>query len=228
MLHGRWETRRALKVSHQGSSRVAAADRSGPVAGVVLAAGMSSRMGRNKLLFDVSGEPLVRRTVRAAIAGGLDPIFVVLGHDPEAIRDALASLPCRFVTNSNYADGMNSSVCAGFAVLPPGIAAGVVLLADMPLVAADMILALVAQYRSGGAPLILSDYAGVSAPPVLVDRSLFGGLLSEGKGCGKRLRRLHPELAATISWPAASLADLDAPEDYERLRAQLVAPSATH
>lgn len=206
---------------------MAAADRSGSVAGVVLAAGTSSRMGRNKLLFDVSGEPLVRRTVRAAIAGGLDPMLVVLGHDAEAIRDALAPLPCRFVANPNYAEGMNSSVCAGFAALPPVVVAGVVLLADMPLVAADMIGALVAQYRSGGAPLILSDYAGVNAPPVLIDRSLFSELLSEGKGCGKRLRRLHPELAATISWPAASLADLDAPEDYERLRALLVTPSAT-
>jgi molybdenum cofactor cytidylyltransferase len=184
-------------------------------------------MGRNKLLFDVSGEPLVRRSVRAAIAGGLDPILVVLGHNPEAIRDALACLPCHFVVNPIYAEGMNSSVCAGFAALPLGVAAGVVLLADMPLVDAGMIGALVAQYRGGGAPLILSDYAGVSAPPVLIDRSLFSELLSEGKGCGKRLRRLHPDLAATISWPAASLADLDAPEDYERLRAQLVAPSAT-
>jgi len=183
-------------------------------------------MGRNKLLFDVSGEPLVRRTVRAAIAGGLDPIVVVLGHDPEAIRAALASLPCHLVANPGYAEGMNSSVCAGFVALSPA-AAGVVLLADMPLVDAGMIRALVAQYRSGGAPLMLSDYEGVGAPPVLIDRSLFSELLSEGKGCGKRLRRLHPELAATISWPAASLADLDAPEDYERLRAQLVAASAT-
>jgi len=184
-------------------------------------------MGRNKLLFDVWGEPLVRRTVCAVIAGGLDPIVVVLGHDPEAIRAALASLPCHFVANPSYSEGMNSSVCAGFAALSPGVAAGVVLLADMPLVDAGMIRALVAQYRSGGAPLIVSDYEGVSAPPVLIDRSLFSELLSEGKGCGKRLRRLHPELAATISWPAASLADLDAPEDYERLRAQLVAASAT-
>lgn len=184
-------------------------------------------MGRNKLLFDVSGEPLVRRTVRIAMAGGLDPILVVLGHQPEAIRAALASLACRFVANPRYAEGMNSSVCAGFGALPAGVAAGVVLLADMPLVDADMIAALLAQYRGGGAALILSDYAGVSAPPVLIDRSLFSALLSEGKGCGKRLRRLHPELAATISWPAASLADLDAPEDYERLRAQLVAPPAS-
>lgn len=194
------------------------------VAGVVLAAGSSSRMGRNKLLFDVAGESLVRRTVRAALASGLDPIIVVLGHEADAIRAALASLPCRFVTNARYAEGMNSSVCAGISALPADVGAAVVLLADMPFVGTDMIAALVARYRGGNVSLLLSQYDDVIAPPTLVDRSLFAELASEaGKGCGKRLRRRHPELAATVSWPRAALADLDVPEDYERLKAQLAA-----
>jgi len=189
----------------------------------VLAAGTSSRMGGNKLLFDLAGEPLVRRTVRTAIAGGLDPILVVLGHEPEAVRRALTALPCRFVANASYADGMNTSVCAGFGALPGGVVAGVVLLSDMPLVDAGMISAIVARYRNSDELLVLSDYDGVNAPPILIDRSLFGELLSEGKGCGKRLRRTHPDKAASISWPAAALADLDTPEDYERVRAQIAA-----
>jgi len=203
------------------------ADRSGQIAGVVLAAGTSSRMGRNKLLFDLAGEPLVRRAVRTAIAGGLDPILVVLGHDPEAVRHALAGLPCRFVANARYAEGMNSSVCAGFEAIPRRVAAGVVLLADMPLVDADMIAAVVARYRDSDALLVLSDYDGVNAPPILINRSLFGELVSEGKGCGKLLRRIHPDKATDISWPAAVVADLDTPEDYERVRAQFAAHRLT-
>ncbi|HXX85211.1 MAG TPA: nucleotidyltransferase family protein [Casimicrobiaceae bacterium] len=193
-----------------------------PVAGVVLAAGSSSRMGRNKLLFDVGGEPLVRRTVRAALAAGLDPILVVLGHEADAIRAALTSLPCRFVTNARFTEGMNSSVCAGIAALPAEVGAAVVLLADMPFIVTEMIATIMAQYRSGDASLILSEYEGVIAPPTLVDRSLFAELASEaGKGCGRRLRRRHPELASTVSWPATALADLDVPEDYERVKARL-------
>jgi molybdenum cofactor cytidylyltransferase len=197
-------------------------DRSGPVAGVVLAAGSSTRMGRNKLLFEAGGETVVRRAVRSAEQAGLDPVVVVLGHEAEAVRAALASAPCRFVVNPRHAEGMNSSVRAGIAALPPDVAAGVVLLADMPFVSAQMIASLVERYRTGDALLVVSEYDGVQAPPTLFDRSLFAELEGpEGKGCGKRMRRRHPDRAAIVAWPAAALADLDVPEDYERAKAQL-------
>jgi molybdenum cofactor cytidylyltransferase len=181
-------------------------------------------MGCNKLLFDLGGETVVRRAVGSAVRAGLDPVVAVLGHEAEAVRAALVSLPCRFVVNPRYAEGMGSSVCTGIAALPPEAAAAVVLLADMPFVSADMIAGLVARYRAGDALLILSDYDGVNAPPMLCDRALFDELVSvDGKGCGKRLRRRHPDRAATVAWPAAALADLDAPGDYERVKAQLKA-----
>jgi len=192
-----------------------------PVAAVVLAAGSSTRMGRNKLLLDVGGEAVVRRCVRVALTARLDPVLVVLGHEADAVRAALASLPCRFVMNPRHADGMNGSACAGIAALPPDVGAAVVLLADMPFVDVHMISTLMAQ-RRGGAALILSEYDGVVAPPTLVDRSLFAEMASEaGRGCGKRLRRRHPNRSATVKWPAAALADLDLPEDYERVKARL-------
>jgi len=197
-------------------------DRSGPVAGVVLAAGSSTRMGRNKLLFDLGGEPVVRRAVRTAQRAGLDPVVLVLGHEADAVRAALTSLPCRFVVNPRHADGMNGSICAGIAALPPDVAAGVVLLADMPFVSAEMIATLVERYRTGDASLILSEYDGVQAPPTLFDRSLFAELAGpEGKGCGKRMRRRHPDQTTVVAWPGAALADLDVPEDYARVKAQL-------
>jgi molybdenum cofactor cytidylyltransferase len=181
-------------------------------------------MGRNKLLFDLGGEPVVRRGVRTALQAGLDPLVVVLGHEADAVRAALASLPCRFVVNPAHADGMNSSVSAGFAALPSDVAAGVVVLSDMPLVSAEMIAALVERYRTGDALLVFSEYDGVQAPPTLFDRSLFGELAGpEGKGCGKRMRRRHPDAASIVAWPAEALADLDVPEDYARVKARLAA-----
>src|SRR5262247_1339490 len=128
-------------------------------------------MGRNKLLFDLSGETVVRRAVRIALEAGLDPVVVVLGHDADAVRAALASMPCRFVLNAQYAEGMNGSARAGIAALPPGVAAVVVLLADMPFVNAAMLRALVERYRTADELLVVSEYDGIQAPPTLFDAS---------------------------------------------------------
>ena len=62
------------------------------VAGIVLAAGTSTRMGQNKLLLELDGEPIVRRAVRRAVEAGLDPVFVVVGHQADRINEAIETL----------------------------------------------------------------------------------------------------------------------------------------
>lgn len=200
------------------------AERAGAVAGVVLAAGTSSRMGENKLLFDLDGEPVVRRAVRQATAAGLGPVIAVLGHESARVRRELDDLepPCHIVVNPDYALGINSSLKAGIAALPATAAAAVVLLADMPFVTAEMIATLVARYRASTAPLIISDYEGVNAPPMLYDRALFQELVTmEGEGCGRQVVRRHRTEAVVVDWPVAALTDLDVPSDYERVRSLL-------
>jgi molybdenum cofactor cytidylyltransferase len=117
---------------------------------------------------------------------------------------------------------MNGSIRCGIAAVPPEAAAAVVGLADMPFVTAEMIAAVVARYRAGGAPLVASEYGGVLAPPMLYDRRFFGELGElHGDGCGKRVVTRHRGEVETIAWPAAALADLDDPGDYERVRAEI-------
>jgi molybdenum cofactor cytidylyltransferase len=197
------------------------ANRSGSVAGVVLAAGSSIRMGRNKLLFDFDGEPLVRRAVRRAATAGLDPVVAVLGYEAELVRRELDGLdpPCRVVVNPDYERGINSSLKTGIAALPAAAVAAVVMLADMPLVTAEMIATLVTRYRASEAPLVISDYEGVNAPPMLYDRVLFEELrVMEGEGCGRQVVRRHQASAVVVAWPVAALTDLDVPGDYELVR----------
>ena len=187
-------------------------------AGVVLAAGTSSRMGRNKLLLEVGGEALVRRAVRAALEGGLDPVVVVLGHDAGATGAALAGLACRTVENAGYQAGMTGSLRAGLAALPEGTPAAVMILADMPNVTAGMLAELAAAHAAAGPgrrpPLVLSDYEGVLAPPTLFDRALFPELLAlPDDRCPRSVVRRHRDAAAVLRRPAAALADLDRPED---------------
>jgi molybdenum cofactor cytidylyltransferase len=189
-----------------------------PVAGVVLAAGASRRFGRNKLLLRFEGESLARRASRIALEAGLDPVVVVLGHDADRVREDLAGFPVRAVVNAEHARGMNTSLRAGIAALPPEAAAAVVLLADMPRVSAETLARLARTFRETGAPLVACDYEGVHAPPTLYARALFPELGGpEGDGCGKRVVRRHEKELVRVPLPAAALADVDREEDWERL-----------
>jgi molybdenum cofactor cytidylyltransferase len=195
-----------------------------PVAGLVLAAGLSTRMGANKMLIELGGRSLVHRAVATALAAGLDPVLVVVGHERERVQEELMGLRCKPVFNPDYARGIHSSLKAGIEALPAETQAAVVLLGDMPLVRSEMVRALVDAFRRGSAPLAISLYGEVVAPPIVYARSLFPELREiDGDGCGKRVVKHHRAEALELRWPEETLTDLDSPEDVERVRARLEA-----
>ena len=193
-------------------------------AAVVLAAGSSTRMGQNKLLLSFDGQPLVVRAVRAAAAAGLAPIVVVLGHEAERVRAALDGLTCQAVVNPDHARGKGTSLQVGIAEVARATdaAAAVVLLSDMPFVTAAMLaeVARAAVRDADGArvPMVISRYGEVNAPPILYDRALFAELGAlAAQACGKEMVRRHRQEAVFLDWPEAALADVDVPEDYQRI-----------
>ena len=195
--------------------------REGPVAGILLAAGTASRMGNNKMLLPLDGESVLRQAARRALAGGLSPLIVVLGHESDKALKEIEDLPCQGALNPLYQEGVNSSVKAGILAVPREALGAMVMLADMPFVTSGMIAAMIERYRASEAPLVISDYAGVNAPPMLYDRSLFTELLTmTGEGCGRQVVRRHRDEAEVLAWPESALADLDIPEDYERAKAE--------
>lgn len=193
------------------------------IAAVILAAGASTRMGRNKLLLELNGETVVRRAARTAIEAGLDPVIVVTGHAREVVAGELDGLRCRTVFNGEHAHGTHTSVAAGIgAVEKTASAAAVVMLADMPLVSAPMLRELVERYRASAAPLVASRYGGeVNAPPILYDRRLFGELREMDARCGRQVVRRHRHDAVEVEWSAEAARDLDRPDDYEWIRQAL-------
>jgi len=196
------------------------------VAAVVLAAGSSTRMGENKLLLAVDGEALVRRAVRAAGQAGLAPVVVVLGHEAERVRRELDGLACRPVVNPAFAAGKGTSLQVGIAEVASATDAGaaVVLLADMPFVTAEMLAAVAERHARTGAPMVVSRYGDVNAPPMLYTRPLFAELLAlPGEACGKEMVRRHKHEAEVLAWPEEALADVDVPDDLRRARARLEA-----
>jgi molybdenum cofactor cytidylyltransferase len=187
-------------------------------ASVVLAAGQSRRMGRNKLLLPLAGEPLVRRACRRALAAGLHPLVVVVGHESERVRAALAGLDCCFAYNPDLAGTMSGSLHRGLEALPAAADGAVIMLADMVNVTENMLRAVVLAAQTSAALLVSSRYGQTLAPPVLFRRALFAELLaSGGEGCGKAVVERQREHALYIDWPPDALIDVDTPEEFAAL-----------
>jgi CTP:molybdopterin cytidylyltransferase MocA len=92
----------------------------------------------------------------------------------------------------------------------------------MPFVTAEMIATLARRYRASRAPLVVSHYGDVQAPPTLYDRALFEELLAiPGERCAKQVVKRHEAEAEVVTWPAAALRDIDVPADYDGVRAEL-------
>jgi molybdenum cofactor cytidylyltransferase len=93
-----------------------------------------------------------------------------------------------------------------------------VMLADMVHVTPEMVRTVVATAQSCQSPLVASQYGEVIAPPLLFRRALFPELLAcQGEGW-KQVVQQHRSEAVMVNWPTAALADVDTPEDWERLR----------
>jgi molybdenum cofactor cytidylyltransferase len=197
------------------------------IAGIVLAAGQSSRLGRPKQLLPVHGEPLIRHTLRRVLASSLDQVILVVGQEADEVRAAVADLPVACVFNADAAAGQSTSVRAGLAALSPDVAAAVFILGDQPGVDPNVIDTLIASWRETGAPVVVPRYEDRMGNPVLFDRRLFPELAALEGDTGARpvVRAYHDsgELhVAPVAGPAPP--DVDTEADYAALIAALSEP----
>lgn len=192
------------------------------VAGVVLAAGASERMGRSKALLDFRGLPFVVRVLEALEALDMKPRLVVLGPDAPRIRPSLATHECVIVEQTDVGAGEIGSLRAAIAALEPVRPSG--LLAwpvDLPHVRVSTIERLLERYRPGRAPAVVPSFAERRGHPVLWDRSVFEELSTSAAATrhGPRAVLLaHEAQLATVPVDDPGVIDdLNTPEDYERL-----------
>jgi molybdenum cofactor cytidylyltransferase len=191
------------------------------ITAVVLAAGVSSRMGTHKLLLPLAGEPLVRRVVRQVAGAGFDDVLVVAGHEHEQVTGALDGLYVRLAINPDYATGMGSSFRTAVESMP-GSAAAMFALADQPLVSSTEYRRLLDAYRTrpDGVGIISVRYGEVMAPPHMFDRTFFPELAILEHGARPVLLR-HLAATTILRFDPELLLDVDTPADYERARALL-------
>lgn len=196
----------------------------GKVAAVILAAGRSTRMGTHKLLLPLGGRPLVSYAVSAALSSTASPVVVVLGHDAERVRHALPAGDVRIVVNGRYAEGMASSLATGIGAIATSstpVAGAIVLLADQPLVTAEMIDGMIGTVAADPTRIVVTSYGGRRGQPVFFPSALFGELQAiEGDEGGRSVLARHPDLIETVAIEPAEIGlDVDEPSVYERLSA---------
>jgi len=187
------------------------------VAGLLLAAGAGTRLGRPKALVEIGGMTLAERGVALLRDAGTDPVVVVTGAAP-------VSLPGIIVAhNPQWPTGMGSSLREGLQTLPADRDAVVIALVDQPLITPAAVRRLVAAFASG-ARLAVASYQGRPRNPVLIGREHWAGAATAARGdAGARaFLRAHRALVTAVECgDVASPDDLDTPEDLARI-AELV------
>ena len=192
------------------------------IAGVVLAAGLSRRMGQAKLLMPVGGRAIVRYAVESVLAGGVDSVWVVTGPDVEPIAAALSGLEVQIVVNPAPEEGQASSLRAGVAALPASVEAVLIALGDQPALAPSIIPALLAARRTSAKLIVAPRYRDGQGNPVLFRREIFPELLRLTGDQGAR--PIIQKEPARVEWVELDLPmppDVDTQDDYEKIRASL-------
>ena len=183
---------------------------------VILAAGRSSRMGGpNKLLATFDGVPLVRRSAETALASGARHVRVVVGHMRAEIGAALAGLDVSIIENPAYADGLSTSLKAGFAEAVAAGADGVlVMLADQPqLEPADLDRLIAAFAPEGRGAIVAAADGGKRRNPVLLSAGFADEIAAIAGDVGAQsVIAAHPDVLVTVEIGAAASVDVDTPE----------------
>jgi len=187
-------------------------------AAIVLAAGLSRRMGRPKLLLEFKGRPVIRHAVERVIAAGLHPVLVVTGAEHDALARALAGLEVQLAVNPTPESGQGSSVGVGVSALPAGTDAVLIALGDQPGVPAEVIPALIEALKQPGKAIAAPRYADGLGNPVLFGSSVFQELLALGGDRGARsVIERDPSRLAVVEVASPMPRDIDTSEDYESL-----------
>ena len=192
------------------------------VAGLVLAAGRSTRMGYNKLLCVFEGAPLVAHAADAALGAGLQPVCVVTGHEQDAVREALRGRDLLFAHNLEPELGMAASLRVGLRALGDELAAVVVLLGDMPRVRAAHVRRLLDAFEQGPLDAIwVPEHGGRRGNPVLWPaRDLPELSALDGDVGGRALLQAHAARVQRVVMPDDGvLIDVDSPAMLSELQA---------
>ncbi len=193
------------------------------IAAVVLAAGHSRRMGTQKLLLPLAGQPVIARIVDQLLSGSVAPIVVVVGADKARIAAALADRRVEFVENPDPDGEMLGSVRCGLGALAAQCDAVLVVLGDQPGLTVELVTSLLRAFETSGRGMVVPAHRGKRGHPILIAMKYREEIMTCYDEVGLRgLVQAHAEDVFEVEVASAQmLADMDVPEDYRRAASQL-------
>lgn len=191
---------------------------------VLLAAGLSSRMGeQNKLLIDINGQSLVRKTAHLLAGYGFAELVVVLGHEAQLVGKELIDLPLKIVINNDYAEGQMTSVHTGIKALNEKSDGIMICLSDLVLLEHSDLQALHEAFDHCETSILVPKYKGARGNPIILSHSQREAILGGEKnlGCRKLIEKNPQEVSIFYAENDHVTFDLDTPEALDALKLRL-------
>ncbi|MDE0331378.1 MAG: nucleotidyltransferase family protein [Nitrospinae bacterium] len=195
------------------------------VTAILLAAGLSKRLGRNKLLLPLGGETVVRKTAKAVCESAVSQVILVTGHEEALVKQAVEGLDVRIAHNPRYAGGQSTSMIAGIEAASEDAEAYLFVLGDQPLLTPEIVDRLIARYEESRPDALVAApvFQKKRGNPTLFAASLKDELLQTSGDAGgrniiQRLKTESPEKIVFLELPNDDIfLDIDTEEDYERM-----------
>ncbi|WPP48606.1 nucleotidyltransferase family protein [Catalinimonas niigatensis] len=191
---------------------------------IILAAGESSRMGEPKQLLQLDGKSLLRHAVEEAVGADIGPVIVVLGAFSDQIVQELHGLPIVKVINSDWQQGMGTSIRKGVLEVQKNhntCQGAVIMLSDQPFANANLLKKLLKIFYSSKKPIVASAYKGILGVPAYFHHLCFVSLTQlEGPIGARKFIQQHAKEVEAVPFPLGAV-DIDTPEDYARLKEKI-------
>ena len=185
---------------------------------IVLAAGMSTRMGTQKLLLPFDGMTIIEKVVANILGSGIENILVVLGADHEEVADKLEFWPVQTIWNENFREGMHTSVMTAVYALPAGAKAALIFLGDQPLIPEGAVKKVVEAWQNSGKGIVIPLYEAKRGHPPLYDLKLRNQLqhLDPSVGLRSIAQKFPEEIEEVETGCPGILKDIDTRDEYLR------------
>lgn len=186
------------------------------VCAIVLAGGLSTRMGTQKLLLPFGRKTIVERVVENILNSGINRIVVVLGANYAEIEEVLKSWPVKTVWNENFQEGMHTSVISGVKALPLDAKAVLIFLGDQPFISEKVVQNVVEAWKSSGKGIIIPLFDGKRGHPPLYDMKLRHELSTLNPEIGLRsvAQKFPEDIFEVETFCPEIVRDIDTPDDY--------------
>ena len=189
------------------------------VSALVLAAGMSTRMGKHKQLLPYKGTTILSYILRQIKASFIDEISLVLGHNAEELKEETKPYKPSIVYNPNYKQGMHTSVMAGVRSIQDKSSDFMIFLGDQPQISAELINAIMEMSKKTKQGIIIPSFNNRRGHPVLFKSGYRPQLLSlpEDQGLKAVIQKNKSDIHYLVVNDSSILSDIDTPEDYATL-----------